>query len=212
MHVKSNASLYTMDFTMTSSSIFVDGILKIVYFFDPMSMFSSIVNTDFPNTFPPHECANTQPVLFTSGRVQGAGYVVFIEKSIKFASQASSALHWTGPTLLLKFDSVFESSTFAVIDADIVFEHAKVKTCTAVTISSARGVFVKSVKVSAHELSFQIKQYYESWQYGSEQQAVTNSASLSSYMKSDACRESKSLTLKSKCENAMLNVFLFNEA
>ncbi len=194
---------------MTSSSIFVDGILKIVFFISPLSKFRSDINTGYPNTFPPHACLNPQqPMLFTSGRVQGTGHVVFIEKKIKFASQASSALHWTGPTMLLKFNSVFESSTFAVIDADIVFEHAKVKACTAVTISSARSVFVKSVKLSAHELDIQFNIYYQSWQYGSEKQIVTNpAASLSLDLSCTA-----PLTFASKCDSATLNLYLINTA
>ncbi len=161
-----------------------------------MSKFYSDVNRNYPNTFPPNACWNESPVLFTSGKMQGAGYIVIIEKTIKFMPQASSALAWSGPTLLLKFDSVFETSTFAVIDADIVFEQAKVKTCEPVTISSSRGVFVKSLSLDAHELTYPSDFFYQSWQFGSSWQTIQNVAAFLTRDLDVTCRAP--LTFQSK--------------
>lgn len=158
LRVNTNASLYAMDFTMKSSFLVIDGIFKIVYYMFTLSSFHAKKISLFSKI----SCPNNKPALFVSGSIRGTGYIALMTKYIRFAPSSSSDLSWSGPTLLLKLSSVFETSTFAAIDADIIFENAKLSSCgsSAVTISTNRGIFVKRVVLSAHEFLYDVGVYY----------------------------------------------------
>ncbi len=157
LRIRPNASVNAMDAAFESSSIAVDGNLKIINFVQPLGLF---LQKYLGVLFSTNACLVGKKVVIASGTIMGAGNVVMIKKHLLFSS--SSSLTWSGPTLVLKFASVLEYSAAVEIDADIVFENAKLRMCAAspAAIATSRAIFVKSIQISPHEIPYDINIIY----------------------------------------------------
>jgi hypothetical protein len=160
--IHSNASVFTMDFTLESGTVFVDGILKIVDYLTPMFLFHKSYVSIF-GSIPFATCSN-KPALFVSGKVVGSGYIALIAKYIHFVSSPSPALTWSGPTLVLKMASALQYSRAIVLHSDIIFENAELKSCASspFPISTTRDIYVRNVLLDPHEILYRIEIVVES--------------------------------------------------
>jgi hypothetical protein len=156
LSISANASLLVMDAAFESSTIVVDGILKIVNFLAPMSKFIS--NYMFTSE---DACKNNQPALFTSGHITGSGYIAMIKKNVLFAS-STAPLVWTGPTMVLKYASTLEYARAVSLDADIIFENAIIKSCALLpaVVSTSRSIFVRDISLAPHEIPYEVDLFY----------------------------------------------------